>query len=193
MPGKAVRALFACDPYFDLKHSAVLLYGRLLSPAAVAGVHAQPQFLLLRVLVVVFLDGPGTVSGHLCHMEDDGSGIQLAGDESSPCRVPRHFLVDAPNRADLIQRFADLRRETAATPYFLFVCLVLPRVNGGNVVIDSRASVLVDYFCEPVDEQGLGQLRELRAPIDNRALLLVNHVPRRVDDIDVRHAVGCKS
>lgn len=70
---------------------------------------------------------------------------------------------------------------------------MLPRVNGGNVVIDSRTSVFVDYFCEPVDEQGLGQLRELRAPIDNRALLLVNHVPRRVDDIDVRHAVGCKS
>ena len=83
LPGKAVRALFACDPYFDFKHSAVLLYGRLLSPAAVAGVHALPQFLLLRVLVVVFLDGPGTVSGHLGHMEDDGSGIQLAGDESS--------------------------------------------------------------------------------------------------------------
>ena len=108
LPEKAVHALFACDPDFDLKHSAVLPCGYLLLPASIACVHPLPQFLLPCVFVVVFLDGTCTFSGHLGHMENGRSGIQFAGDKGATGRVPCHFFVDSQYSTYFVQRFTDL-------------------------------------------------------------------------------------
>lgn len=37
----------------------------LLPPTAITGIHPLAQFFLFGVFVVVFLDGPGTVAGHV--------------------------------------------------------------------------------------------------------------------------------
>ena len=77
----------------------------LLPPTAVTGIHSLAQLLLLGVFVVVFLDGSGAVAGHFRNMGDRSARIKLAGNKRASCRVPRHFLVDAQNLANLVQCF----------------------------------------------------------------------------------------
>lgn len=76
---------------------------RLLPPAPVPGIHSLAEFFLFGVLVLVLLDGVGAVTGYLGDVSNRGVGVQFAGDERTPCRVPRHFLVDIQNLASLIQ------------------------------------------------------------------------------------------
>lgn len=121
------------------------------------------------------------------------SGIQFTGNERAAGRVSRHLLLDAQNGAYLVQRFAHEGREAVATPHLLFIGPVLFGIDGKDVVIHAFAPVFVDYLYEPVDEQRLGRLRELRALVDDHALLLVDHLPRQIDDIDVRHAAAVET
>lgn len=52
----------------------------MLSPTPVPGIHALAEFFLLGVLVVVFLDGPGAVAGHLGDVGYRCAGVHLTGD-----------------------------------------------------------------------------------------------------------------
>lgn len=69
------------------------------------GVHALAQFFLLGILVVVLLDGSGAVARHFCNMGNRSARIEFAGNKCVSCRVPRHFLVDSQNLANLVQCF----------------------------------------------------------------------------------------
>lgn len=77
------------------------------TPTAVTGIHSLTQFLLLGILVVVFLDGSGTVTRHFSDMGNRSTRIEFAGNKRASCRVPSHFLVDSQNLANLVQSFAD--------------------------------------------------------------------------------------
>lgn len=86
---------------------AVILIDLICTPTTVTGIHALAQFLLLGVFVVVLLDGPGTVAGHFSDVGNRSTRIEFAGNKRASCRVPRHFLVDSQNLANLVQSFAD--------------------------------------------------------------------------------------
>ena len=76
---------------------------RLVAPTTVTGIHALAQFFLFGVFIVVLLDGPGTVARHFGDVGNRSARIEFAGDKRASCCVPRHFLVDAQNLANLVQ------------------------------------------------------------------------------------------
>ena len=57
----------------------------------VTGIHAQAQFFLLGILVVVLLDGPGPIAGHFSDVDDRSAGIEFAGNKRASCRLPRQL------------------------------------------------------------------------------------------------------
>ena len=91
-------------PECIISYKQHLLYS-LLPPTAVTGIHPLAQFFLLGVFVVVFLNGSGAVAGHFRNVGDRSARIEFAGDKRASCRVPRHFLVDSQNLANLVQCF----------------------------------------------------------------------------------------